>query len=144
MSNSWFPFVLVAILMAMGILAMAFSVRQFVRRQSTPGPQKSRQVARIALGPMIIGIMIILYLGQTSHGLQAMFSLMCLPLVVVALRFAWLIFHEPTEADAIENFAHDREHCGKCGYSVTGNMTGTCPECAWVYPTGELPVEESD
>jgi hypothetical protein len=26
-------------------------------------------------------------------------------------------------------FLHDRDHCRKCGYCLTGNTSGTCPEC---------------
>ena len=33
--------------------------------------------------------------------------------------------------------ARHREHqmeCGRCGYSLTGNVSGTCPECGWRLP----------
>ena len=144
MKDSWFPLALAVMLMAMGVIGMVFGVRGFIRRQSSPSHQKSRQIAQMALGPTIIGIIIMLYLGTVDPRMKVMTYLMCLPLIIVALRFVWLILHEPTEGDAVENFAHDREHCGKCGYSVTGNVTGICPECGWVYPIGELTVEESD
>ena len=140
----WVPYLLNLILMAMATVAMFYSVRMYVRRQSTPGPQKARQVARIALGPIILGAVIMLMLGQMNPEKRTLSYLLCLPLLVVIFRFAWMILHEPTEADAVENFAHDREHCGRCGYSVTGNVTGICSECGWTYPDGPLPAEEPD
>jgi hypothetical protein len=131
-------------LIILSIVSGFYSVRMFMRRRSTPGPQKSRQIARMALGPLIIGLVIVLWLGQINPEKRTMSYLAAVPIIVVTLRFGWLILHEPTEADAVANFAHDREHCGRCGYSLIGNVTGRCSECGWTLPTGPLPTEEPD
>jgi hypothetical protein len=137
-------FILRTTLLILSIAGMVYSVRMFLRRQSTPGPQKSRQIARIAVGPMILALVIMLWTGQVDPEKTTLSYLLSVPVIVVTLRFLWLILHEPTEADAVNNFAHDRQHCGRCGYSLTGNVSGRCSECGWDFPTGSLPAEEPD
>jgi hypothetical protein len=131
-------------LVILAITGIFYSLRMFMRRQSTPGPQKSRQIARIAVGPTILLLVIILWFGQANPQMQTRSYLLAPPVIVVMLRYLWLILHEPTEADVVANFAHDREHCGRCGYSLTGNVTGRCSECGWDFPTGPLPTEDPD
>ena len=142
--NLSLSFILPILLAIMSVAGLLYGAVMFARRESTPGPQKTRQVARIALGPMIVGTAIILLMGQIRPDKQMMSILLSLPMIVITLRFGWLVLHEPTEADFAANFAHDREHCGKCGYSVTGNLTGRCSECGWIFPTGALRKEEPD
>lgn len=36
----------------------------------------------------------------------------------------------------------DAPICDRCGYGLTGNVTGRCPECGT--PTGELPIRYPD
>jgi len=43
------------------------------------------------------------------------------------------------EYDARVNYSQDAAHCGRCGYDLTGNTTGVCPECGWQLP--KLPVK---
>lgn len=31
-------------------------------------------------------------------------------------------------------FRQDPTHCGCCGYDLTGNVSGVCPECGWHLP----------
>jgi hypothetical protein len=136
--------IFLGILLAFATVAMVYSARMFLGRQSSPGPRKSRQIARIALGPTTVALAIILAVGQIRPDKRVLSYLVSAPLMVIVLRFAWEAFREPTESDAISCFAHDRERCGRCGYSVTGNVTGRCPECGWIYPVGEMRAEDPD
>ncbi len=40
-------------------------------------------------------------------------------------------FRKPNEKEIVINYAMDPAHCGRCGYDLTGNTTGVCPECGW-------------
>ena len=40
----------------------------------------------------------------------------------------------PTEAYFRQMFADDPGFCGRCGYKLTGNVSGVCPECGWRLP----------
>jgi hypothetical protein len=39
-------------------------------------------------------------------------------------------------------YQHDPTHCGKCGYNLTGNVSGICPECGWKIPPLPKPDED--
>jgi hypothetical protein len=30
--------------------------------------------------------------------------------------------------------AYEKPVCGRCGYDLTGNISGACPECGWHLP----------
>lgn len=35
------------------------------------------------------------------------------------------------EKEFRENYMADPTRCGRCGYNLTGNTSGVCPECGW-------------
>lgn len=39
--------------------------------------------------------------------------------------------HGYDEVEYRQNYSHDPSRCGKCGYNLTGNASGVCPECGW-------------
>src|SRR4051812_13735782 len=103
-------------MMMVAVVGGGYSLRAFLKGESTPGPEKSRQVARVAVGPILVAMFAMMWVGQLQPERATLSYLLSVPLLVVCWRLAWLILHEPTEADALANFAHDREHCGRCGY----------------------------
>lgn len=40
---------------------------------------------------------------------------------IVAVTAAWRVLRRGPK----------RGHCARCGYNLTGNASGTCPECGW-------------
>src|SRR4051812_48094945 len=104
MSYSLLSLILNACLLTLAALALIYSVRMFLRRQWAPDPQKSRQIARIIIGPMILGIAIMLAIGQIRPEKQTLSFILAIPMIFIALRYAWVIFHETSEDDAIANF----------------------------------------
>ncbi len=52
-------------------------------------------------------------------------------------------FAAPTQREIAENYIMDRGHCGRCGYDLTGNVSGICPECGWRIPGPEVKRERS-
>jgi ribosomal protein L37E len=133
-----------AMLLVLAAFSLIYGIRLFVRRESTPGPKRGQQIVRIALGPMVLSAVLILAMGQIRPDLRMTSVLLAIPVIVFSLRFAYVLWHEPTEDDAIASFAEDREHCGRCGYSVIANATGRCSECGWDFPTGTLRIEDRE
>ena len=35
-------------------------------------------------------------------------------------------------------------HCQVCGYNLTGNVSGICPECGTLIPEGTVPLNKTD
>jgi hypothetical protein len=85
-----------------------------------------------------------LWLGQNNPEKRVLSYLLCAPMLMIVARYAWVGYHTPTEEDALDNYSRNPEYCGRCAYSLTGNITGACPECGWTIPTAPLLIESSD
>lgn len=63
------------------------------------------------------------------HFLRVPFPVILVPLAIVTALF-WLAGREGRPA----------HHCQRCGYNLTGNVSGTCPECgATILPADAKP-----
>lgn len=51
------------------------------------------------------------------------------PFIQSPLWFLSLVVLAPTAMLWIRNWRVAPGHCGKCGYDLTGNVSGRCPEC---------------
>ncbi|UCD29700.1 MAG: hypothetical protein JSV03_04245 [Planctomycetota bacterium] len=60
------------------------------------------------------------------------------------LSSVYQVFQKQTENEILVNYARDTEHCGQCGYNLTGNLTGICPECGWAIPQGPFQYQRPD
>jgi hypothetical protein len=43
----------------------------------------------------------------------------------------YLAYRPHREDEFALNYKLDPAHCGRCGYDLTGNTSGVCPECGW-------------
>ncbi len=73
--------------------------------------------------------------GQLHWGFFALWGI-CIVIM------AYSAFRKPSPHEFLQNFAQDPQHCGGCGYDLTGNVSGICPECGWSIPASP-PVVES-
>lgn len=60
---------------------------------------------------------------------------------VFLVSMGYQAFRKPSAKDHLRNFIQDPRHCGQCGYDLTGNTSGTCPECGWSIPQASAPIE---
>jgi hypothetical protein len=67
------------------------------------------------------------YHGFTALGLAACFVYLLTPSVVAASLLALGEYHG-------WRLAGMEGACAKCGYNLTGNVSGRCPECGTVVP----------
>jgi hypothetical protein len=67
-------------------------------------------------------------------------------LFVLGGMLLWLLYtlpRPPREAEARANYRAKPEICGRCDYDLTGNTSGTCPECGWKLNSDPLPLDSS-
>jgi len=70
------------------------------------------------------------------------FSAGCLAVCLVCSGYA--AFRRPTEQDHLRRHALHPGRCGRCGYDLTGNVTGIRSECGWAIPPSPVPCERPD
>lgn len=69
-------------------------------------------------------------IGHGTLGLMIMLPLLTLALVMGVFGLRSM----RTEAYSRKLYEHDPGFCGRCGYDLTGNVSGVCPECGWKLP----------
>ncbi|NLX14761.1 MAG: hypothetical protein GXY44_14075 [Phycisphaerales bacterium] len=68
-------------------------------------------------------------------------------LILITIPFldsARSTFRKSNEKDLLQNFVDDPRHCGQCEYDLTGNVSGTCPECGWNIPDENTMIEDDN
>jgi len=81
------------------------------------------------------------------------FAIVAVPTAVLAI-LCWIVNKTLDTPDAIRGLRSDRRMaqglCGHCGYSLAGNVSGTCPECGTSIPkipttpkSGNKPFEKA-
>ena len=128
MSYLWLNLALFAAIVVLVVLAN--------RRRTLTTPRRQRISLRklfyVALAsgavcacvPLAMGIppLLALLLGAVLFGLWV-------------LPLGYQVFlRKQTDHEIAVNYGIDPEHCGRCGYDLTGNASGVCPECGWQIP----------
>ncbi|MBN1342741.1 MAG: hypothetical protein JXQ73_08690 [Phycisphaerae bacterium] len=54
--------------------------------------------------------------------------------LAVVLNGYQAFFYRFGNKEIAVNYGLDPGHCGRCGYDLTGNVSGVCPECGWRLP----------
>lgn len=77
--------------------------------------------------------------AQTVAILQGMHPLTLLPFLVVGVLLAWVLYYAVKDHFAPK---YGPGQCRQCGYDLTGNASGRCPECGKRFRAGtRLPWE---
>ncbi len=132
---------LIIVLLGLGTTMFIWSIRLFVKRRSGNWSRRST-LPVLCLGTVATGIMLWVYF--TSPGMHLGSLLLCIPMLLITVRSAWVMYRPMSQGEAIQNFSQNSALCGQCSYNLTGNTSGICPECGWVIPVGELLVEDPD
>ncbi|MFN3167511.1 MAG: hypothetical protein ACE37H_10655 [Phycisphaeraceae bacterium] len=94
-------------------------------------------VVGMLFGLMLVAVLAILMgemsrIGDLSGFISVVFiTLALLGAVTGAIAGWWLILRAPEEWIG---HRHDTRVCAKCGYDLTANQSGTCPECGKEIP----------
>jgi hypothetical protein len=68
--------------------------------------------------------------GNGTLGLTIMLPILALALVMGIVG----LWNMQTDRYFWKMYDHDPGFCGRCGYDLTGNTSGVCPECGWKLP----------
>lgn len=135
MPSAWAQLVLFVITTATLVGTM-----YFMRNRAPISPrQVQKQNAWVTLP--VVGLMAILAGMTWATGATGMAAILGAVAVLMLAIYVFAARRAPSPQEANQNYAADRAHCGQCEYDLTGNISGICPECGWVIPTGQLDVD---
>jgi len=100
--------------------------------------QRNQRRSFVALLLLTCGVVAV----NTWGGMSEIAILLVGAMLALLATSGYVAFlRKPSERDVVVNYAMDRGHCGQCGYDLTGNVSGACPECGWQIPRSELKWE---
>jgi Kef-type K+ transport system membrane component KefB len=73
-------------------------------------------------------------LAPVSPGFWIVLALWGCALAAVGYS-AW--FRCPNDREIATKYGEDQVHCPRCGYDLTGNVSGRCSECGWEIPRSD-------
>ncbi len=122
--------------MVIGFLAGTLIMARRTRHGWSPRQQQRtfRFLLYYMLALMFVVSVAQLFTGAVQWSSLPWWGLFLLPLAYQALR-------KPAAKDHLKNYAQDPGHCGQCGYDLTGNVSGICPECGWSIPAAPVQAE---
>ncbi len=127
---------LVAVLLLVAFWLSAMAVLRFKSRTSR-GDDRHRcarttvLLEMISLGGIICGLVVCLL----ASGLRDVFLVSILLLCTLLLILSIVRWRELGSEKYFRRL-YEREpgFCSRCGYNLTGNVSGVCPECGWNLP----------
>src|SRR5262249_40031865 len=119
----WF-FVLVGLILLVASTPAVMLIRAWTRRRRVPGA--------VVLTVISYYILLISTCSASTLGLKRpsnFLEMMCLSLFLLACACPLAIVVVSKTSDRIENERSDQPCCRYCGYNLTLNVSGRCPEC---------------
>lgn len=123
------------------VMVIAFLAGGLVMSRRTRRGWSPRQQQRLHRGLLYYFVALGLMIGAAqlfSGNVRWEMMLWWCPFVLALLYSGW---RKPSAKDHLKNYAQDSGHCGQCGYDLTGNVSGICPECGWSIPAAPVQAE---
>lgn len=89
--------------------------------------------ASILIVEALVGVGVMIAMTEAGIPSQIMLPVLVLAMIVVACVLSQMIYFGLRES----RVEYDGEHCLSCGYNLTGNVSGVCPECGEPLPRKE-------
>jgi len=123
-----------------GSLLTTLLIYLLYRKKFNRAPRELRHLELILSYAGMVGVCLIVLYGIFSrNSFYLLIGIICLP------AFLHNVFvKKQSQNEYLGNYACDPEHCGRCGYNLTGNVSGTCSECGWKIPQDPVQYERSD
>lgn len=106
-------------------------------------PRQTQRQSRLTLAFAVVAFAAVAFTlvstASPRHNARQWWSLVCFGTMGALALYQWL--RKPAVHEELANFAADPRHCGRCGYDLTGNVSGICPECGWKIPQGDLDID---
>jgi len=108
-----------------------------VRSRKAKGDDRRRYARLLLLWSMgftpIVSAQAIFSFRQSGHGTLGL--IIMLPLLALVLVMGVLALRNMRkDAYFRKLYELDPGCCGRCGYDLTGNVSGVCPDCGWKLP----------
>lgn len=124
------------IIIFLGLAIALMSIGIWIKSRQATIPYERRRFIRLQALPLILlGVV----LGSYWLGLAKDEPILALggclfSVLSVAAGVRIILGPPPSDEELRRSYLEDPIHCPKCGYRLTGNTSGTCPECAWQLP----------
>lgn len=125
-----------AVLVSLVPMFVCWVVIRIRYRRNPELSQAPRQILRYARATFYCGLPpISIYGYQLLYSPRGMHSAMYVPVAVYELFIAGCgyvgFIRRQTDRQVTVNYAEEPGFRGQCGYDLTGNVSGICPECGW-------------
>jgi hypothetical protein len=134
MLQRWIPL----IFMAVSVIAAFGIARYFKDQPMHPAlcQARSRRWTVFVVSMLACGyFMFTLWTTPILPQYRWFMALMLAGIVLSSARVLYPLLRSPGDREWMSHYAVDTAHCGRCGYDLTANISGTCPECGWTIPT---------
>ena len=93
-----------------------------------PGRQKGHIWCNLPLALAILATgFLVLVSADSQRSLVTAMGFFFVGLLMIGLRL--LFYLQQVEPQYWRPYRHPPNHCRRCGYNLTGNTSGVCPEC---------------
>ena len=115
------------------VLPLALSYLRCQRPLARRGQARLSLLVPIAAGAAIATVLLPMLAWHRPPGILGYITLAA----GYATLVLWWLFTDrpPSDYEAQINYALESDLCGRCGYNLTGNTSGVCPECGWQIPS---------
>jgi len=121
---------------AVFVVSIIVSSRRMKQTGLSPRRQQKRQRLTFYYS---LGVLVLFMAGDLHSGRWQWPFYLAWGFFIVTT--GWLAFRRPSELDLIKTFAIEPGRCSRCGYDLTGNVSGVCSECGWQIPAAPIKVE---
>jgi len=105
----------------------------------SPNRQRKKWTLAFFLWLLILLFMCSMWLYNRKNPALGHLLLIWVPLVLFS---AYMAFRPRTAREDLQNWVCDTRHCGRCGYDLTGNVSGICPECGTPIPDSQKQIQK--
>lgn len=124
----------IALLLVVALFILSLAVLNGTKPGT--GPRVARRYRGLILWTLSAVFLIAVCLGavELTMGMQYAGITVFFGGAGTVLAIVLLIRNRGRSAEA-EDFVANPRYCARCGYDLTGNVSGVCPECGWTLPS---------
>jgi hypothetical protein len=145
MPSNPFLYRLVLILVLLLVVLIGIAVRRGMRdagqdKRVLLSPSRQRKKWRLVFFVCLLMLSVLCY--SHLHARTGSIGYLLLFYIPLILLSAYMAFRPRTDREDLQNWVCDPQHCGRCGYDLTGNVSGICPECGTPIPDSPKQIQK--
>jgi hypothetical protein len=133
--------VVVVVLFVLCVIGVETSIRNARRNKQVFSPSRQRKTWGLLFFLLLMMLIVLCYswLHDRKESTARHIMLAYVPFVLLS---AYMAFRPRTAREDLQNWVCDTRHCGRCGYDLTGNVSGICPECGTPIPDSPKQIQK--